>query len=264
MTDELRPNTNSPIPAYTGIIPVKPEEETAHLGKSEIVPDGGLHPELSSGLSDNQRKEHGHETDTEELIEHLQTHKVDEIVVEPVFETVPVIAEELLDAKLPHTIDKLAVKPTALKSNQKPLNAGDVGHPTVLTEELTLQIRLMILKGVQINKIQEELKISENTWDSWYYRNTQGFRDSVTQWRRERMVRSAEDTVAVHVYSDDERVSLNASTFLLETLGKDQGYSKRSELTGPNGAAIQTEQITGMKIVKDDGNNISDKKSQTA
>jgi len=41
--------------------------------------------------------------------------------------------------------------------------------------------------------------------------------------------------------------------FLAETIGKEK-YSKRAELTGKNGGAIEVKTITGMVINKDNGN----------
>lgn len=56
---------------------------------------------------------------------------------------------------------------------------AEAGAPTLLTDEMTLLIRNEVLAGVPYNIIQEKLKISPNTWDSWVYRDTQGFRQSL-------------------------------------------------------------------------------------
>jgi len=119
---------------------------------------------------------------------------------------------------------------------------ADVGRPTELTEELTLQIRKLVLESVEYTQIQQILNISPNTWDSWFYRDFQGFRANLSQWKNERIVKKAEKKVESLISAEDERVALQASTFALETLGKEV-YSKRSELTGKNGEAIKVEGV---------------------
>lgn len=126
---------------------------------------------------------------------------------------------------------------------------ADVGAPTLLTEELTLQIRKLVLQGVPYNEIQATLNIIDNTWDSWVYRDTQGFRGLLTEWKKERLIRKAEklsDEIldADHIdekgkfNTDVMRVKQKEAEFVRETLGKDTGYSKRNELTGKNGEAL--------------------------
>lgn len=105
---------------------------------------------------------------------------------------------------------------------------SEAGRPSDLTEELTLQIRKMVLDSIEYKTIQETLGISPNTWDSWVYRDTQGFRALLSQWKKERMIKKAEVKVDVLMDSEDDRVALNAATFTLETLGK-LDYSKRTE-----------------------------------
>lgn len=159
--------------------------------------------------SDKIQGKHGHETDSEVLIEKLEENNVrDEIKVEPLFES------------------------------------KDNGRPTNFTKKLSLDIRRMILEGETYKQIQETLSIPAGTWTNWYWLNqkaeddsSQCFRDFVNSAKEERMVRSAEEMVATLVYAEDDRVKLNASTFLLETLGKAK-YSKRTEQTGANGEPL--------------------------
>ncbi len=130
---------------------------------------------------------------------------------------------------------------------------------TLLTKTLTLQIRKLYLSGKNITQIQEELVISQKTWESWYYRDTQGFRTNFILWRREKMVNQAETnlddfmTMPTEIQtiedSDDEmgeravvvtdsrllKLKLDATTFSLETLAKET-YSKRIIQEDPNAA----------------------------
>lgn len=48
------------------------------------------------------------------------------------------------------------------------------------------------------------------------------------------------------------RVQTDVAKHVTSTLGKEEGYSSRSEVTGKDGGAIVT-QITGMKIIKEIG-----------
>ena len=135
------------------------------------------------------------------------------------------------------------------------------GPESLLTEELTLQIRKLVLEGMKYVDIQETLGILAGTWDKWYYEDYRDFRKNIISWKKERLIKKAETQVELLSLSEDERVSLDASKFILETLGKEE-YSKRVESTGANGQPI-AHQITGMQIIKDNGNNIQDQESKT-
>ncbi len=53
--------------------------------------------------------------------------------------------------------------------------------------------------------------------------------------RRKRMLHKAESRLEKHIESEDEKVSLDASKFVAKTLGKNEGYSERQEITGADG-----------------------------
>lgn len=138
---------------------------------------------------------------------------------------------------------------------------ADVGAPTLLTEELTLKIRQQVLEGVNYKVIQSSLDINENTWDTWVYKNYQGFRDTLMEWKKERLIRKAEklsDEILDAEHIDEKgklntdiiRVKQKESEFVRETLGKDVGYSKRNELTGKNGEALAIAVEDKEKITK--------------
>ena len=120
---------------------------------------------------------------------------------------------------------------------------AESGRPTELTDELTTRIRAMVLDSVSYKVIQESLEIPTGTWDHWVYTDYLGFRGMINQWKKERIVKKAEAKVEALISADDERVALNASTFALETLGKED-YSKRSELTGKDGEKLMPETLT--------------------
>lgn len=109
-----------------------------------------------------------------------------------------------------------------------------MARPTDLTDELTLQIRKFVLEGQSYKNIQQILEIPDGTWDAWVYKDHKDFRKMLTDWKHERMIKKAELNVEVLQESEDEKVALQANTFVLETLGK-KNYSKRSEMTGADG-----------------------------
>ena len=97
-----------------------------------------------------------------------------------------------------------------------------------LTEELTLQIRQLILEGNNYENVKSILNIPDGTWDSWIYRNHMDLRTKLIDWKHERMIKKAEINIEILQDSEDEKVALNANTFVLETLGKKE-YSKKTE-----------------------------------
>lgn len=131
---------------------------------------------------------------------------------------------------------------------KEPLNAGEVGRPTELTEDLTLKIRKLVLDNVEYLEIMKQFNIADGTWDYWVWKNYQGFRDLLTEWKRERMVKSSEKVMESLVSADDDNIRFKASSFLLETQGKDKGYTKRIENTGLNGKDLIPTPILGNTI----------------
>lgn len=112
-----------------------------------------------------------------------------------------------------------------------------MARPTHLTKELTTKIRDLVLKSIPYNQIQEILEIPTSTWDTWILEDYLGFRGKVNQWKKERIVKKAEAKVEALIEAEDDRVALQAATFALETLGRDD-YSKRTETTGKDGKEL--------------------------
>lgn len=103
----------------------------------------------------------------------------------------------------------------------------DVGRPSLLdNEQFLLKIRNLVLDGDTEAVMQEKLDIPKGTWDYWKWKNYQGFQDKLINYRHERMLNKAEMNIEVLQDSEDERVSLQANTFVAETLGK-RKYSKQ-------------------------------------
>lgn len=128
---------------------------------------------------------------------------------------------------------------------------ADVGRPSQLDDkEFFLKIRELVLDGKTYKEIQEILDIPLGTWNHWYYNNTHNFQDILLSYKHERMIKKAESNIEVLQESEDERVSLQANTFVLETLGKNK-YSKKTEQESK--VSMEIKAITGMKIIKEDG-----------
>ncbi len=124
-----------------------------------------------------------------------------------------------------------------------------MARPTDLTEEVTLKIRALVLSGVKYKDIQEQLDISDNTWDTWIYKDYKDFRKNLTSWKKERLLKKSEklseeildiDHVDEKggVDTDILRVKQKESEFVRTTLGKEEGYSTRNELTGKDGEKL--------------------------
>ena len=89
-------------------------------------------------------------------------------------------------------------------------------------------------------EICEILGISIGTWDSAYWRNTQGLRDFVNEIKKERVLRTVEQfSKDLMSMNSEENAKLKAiqqkeAEFLRETLLKELGYTKRIETIGLN------------------------------
>lgn len=112
------------------------------------------------------------------------------------------------------------------------------GPKSSLTPEVALQIRSLYLQGMNYKTIRETLGLTEYAWDQWYYHNRQDFRTKIQQWKHERIIKKAEEELEVLIHSDDERIKTSNLQFALKTLGKDKGYSERTELTGKDGTPV--------------------------
>ena len=111
------------------------------------------------------------------------------------------------------------------------------GPKTELTDKLVLEIRKMVLDGKAYVEIQQELEINDSTWDTWVYKNYQGFRNNLVDWNYERILnkceRLSEEILDINHYTGDNGVDSRIlsikqkeSEFIRSTLGK-KNYSKQ-------------------------------------
>lgn len=109
--------------------------------------------------------------------------------------------------------------------------------------ELSLQdntarnkIRTLIVEGKNIKQIQEELKISAGTWDTYYWRDDKGFRNFVLDCQDERLRllarRNIEEVANMNIPNSDDprwlKIKTDTSQFIAERLEKDR-FSKKEE-----------------------------------
>lgn len=119
--------------------------------------------------------------------------------------------------------------------------AKDVGRPSQLDDEqFLLKIKELYLEYKTEKEIAEILDIPLSTWNYWKWSNFHSFSDKLLSYKHERMLSKAMDNIEILQDSEDERVSLQANTFVSETIGKNKGFSKRSELTGKDGKDLPT------------------------
>ncbi len=125
----------------------------------------------------------------------------------------------------------------------------DVGRPSQLDDEqFLLKIRELVLANTNEKEIAKTLDIPISTWDYWKWKNYQSFSDKLLSYKHERMLNKAEANLEVLQESEDERVALQANTFIMETVGK-KNYSKKTETEGT--LKLEVQPISGMKIVQD-------------
>lgn len=131
------------------------------------------------------------------------------------------------------------------------------GPKPLLTKELFSKIKERVLEGDDLRKIANTLQISESSLYTWHFKNYLNLADKIAGWRRDRKLMKAEmfsdelldmsvrqpvitedgvqyDVINPHIL----RTKQKEAEFVRETLGKDIGYSKRSELTGAGGEAL--------------------------
>jgi hypothetical protein len=116
----------------------------------------------------------------------------------------------------------------------------EVGRPSELdNEQFLLKIKELVLEGKTEKEMQEILDIPSGTWDYWKWKNYHGIVDKLLEYKHARILMKAEANVEVLLESEDERVMADMTKFSLETLGKDKGYSKRTEMTGKDGKELK-------------------------
>lgn len=102
------------------------------------------------------------------------------------------------------------------------------GRPTELDEVLTAKIKDLVLEGKSMKEMCVILDIPYDTMVGWKVRNYNDFATAYLTFIHERKLNKAEAKIEQLIESEDEKVALNASTFIAETLGR-KHYSKRTE-----------------------------------
>lgn len=103
------------------------------------------------------------------------------------------------------------------------------GPDSILTEELTLKIRELVLSDKTYEEIKQELGIADGTWDSWVYKNYMDFRSNLQDWKHEKLVKKAEKNLNELLEGEDEKIRADLTKFTLERLNKAK-FSSKSEV----------------------------------
>lgn len=132
------------------------------------------------------------------------------------------------------------------------------GPKTLLNKELFAKIKDSIIDGNDLRETAKVCEISESTLYTWHSDNYLNLADKIEGWRRDRKLMLAEKNLEAILsigVNDKEslRVVADMSKFTAETLGKDKGYSKRSELTGKNGEELTPVLVQFIDSKQDDG-----------
>lgn len=118
--------------------------------------------------------------------------------------------------------------------------ANDVGRPSLLEDKkFMLKIKELYLDGMTEDSIQEILEVPKGTWNYWKHSNFHNFKDILLSYKHERMLNKAESNLDILMGAEDDRVKLDASKFVAETIGK-KNYSKRVEQGGLDGKELPT------------------------
>lgn len=129
------------------------------------------------------------------------------------------------------------------------------GPKSVLNEELKGKIRTLYLEDYNFIQIQKKLNLNAETWSTWVYDNYKDFRTFLIDIEKELHFKTAKKVSSEILNSSFSRkyggrkvindkvmsVVQRQAQFVLETLGKEEGYSKRTELTGKGGKDLVPE-----------------------
>lgn len=111
---------------------------------------------------------------------------------------------------------------------------------TLRNDEVRKKVRTLYMQNKSIKEIQELSGIGASQWDSAFYLNIQGFRDFMTELKKERILQNVErvSDKIIALNTDDNHkllaIQQKEAEFVRETLLKDFGYSKRIETIGLN------------------------------
>ena len=130
---------------------------------------------------------------------------------------------------------------------------AEAGRPTTLKDEQFRQIKECILEGKTLRDTSKECGLPESTLYTWHSDNYLNIADKIEVWKQERLLNLAKlnlEAIMCLGISDKDTIKIvqDTSKFVAETLGKDKGYSKRTEMTGKDGAELPTPILANLKI----------------
>lgn len=99
------------------------------------------------------------------------------------------------------------------------------GPKSLLTDSVILQMRNLVLDGKSTREVASTLGINEITLYDWKSNDYMQLATKWSTWQRERLLKIAEKNWNELANSEDERIKLEATRFISETLGK-KWYSK--------------------------------------
>jgi len=111
-----------------------------------------------------------------------------------------------------------------------------------MDKEALTKIKEAVLDGKNLKEIANIIGISEQTIYSWHSTNYKSIADKIEGWKRDRKLMLAEKNIESILQldvtdKDFVKTVSDMSKFVTETLGK-ENYSKRTELTGADGANL--------------------------
>lgn len=149
------------------------------------------------------------------------------------------ILEKMTDA-IENSDPNVEVEKAPLMATEVYFQSKKETKPTELTDELTLKIRALVIRGEKYKDIQETLDINSNTWDTWVYKDYKDFRKNLNSWKAERLIKKSERLSEEildlrHINQEGKpdtdvlRVKQKEAEYVRSTLGKNEGYSTKTE-----------------------------------
>ena len=125
------------------------------------------------------------------------------------------------------------------------------GRKTALDDALLLKIREWVIEGKTEKEMAKLSGVGMNTFDSWKYRNYQGFADKMLEFKHEAMLQQAEMNIKKDLLIDDSKadkdvrlmkIRHDSSWKVAETLGK-KSYSKQETVEASKSGLVLIENM---------------------
>lgn len=100
------------------------------------------------------------------------------------------------------------------------------GPKTALNDKMFDDIRICVEQGMNLPQIAKKVNVPYNTLVTWKTENYLGLNEKISEYKRNRILDKAVEQIELLTTSERENISLEASKFVLETLGK-KYYSKK-------------------------------------